>query len=232
MLSWLLYLLSFFTLLSLFWSYATAYISEKFSHFNNSRSFMCCFYMSSSLSWRCRMTHFIKDLLVKNENFESIVLMLKAKWSQMTNHIEIKWVKFRAWQSQSKKLIVEVEEMKSTAKLSYDHCKKYKQQEANKIIENWSWWHSELKRDSRVVHHRWDLCKARLSSMILLLSVLLLSVLLLSVLLLSVLSFSVSSSSVLSLTAFSFTYVVDTISKFDMRAYFLHDYVCFSWSTH
>ena len=222
MLSWLLYLLSFFTLLSLFWSYATAYISEKFSHFNNSRSFMCCFYMSSSLSWRCRMTHFIKDLLVKNENFESIVLMLKAKWSQMTNHIEIKWVKFRAWQSQSKKLIVEVEEMKSTAKLSYDHCKKYKQQEANKIIENWSWWHSELKRDSRVVHHRWDLCKARLSSMILLLSVLLLSVL----------SFSVSSSSVLSLTAFSFTYVVDTISKFDMRAYFLHDYVCFSWSTH
>jgi len=33
-------------------------------------------------------------------------------------------------------LIVEVEEMKNTAKLSYDHCKKYKQQEANEIIEN------------------------------------------------------------------------------------------------
>ncbi len=140
----------------------------------------------------------------------------------MTDHVEIKWVKFDAWQSQSKKLIVEVEEMKNTAKLSYDHCKKYKQQEANEIIENWSWWHSELKRSSRVVRHKWDLCRARLLSMILLLSVLLLSIL----------SFSVSSSSVLSLTAFSFTYVINTILKFNMRAYFLHDYVCFSWSTH
>ena len=135
----------------------------------------------------------------------------------MIDLVEIKWVKFCAWQSQSEKLIVEVEEMKNTAKLSYDHCKKYKQQEVNEIIENWSWWHSELKRDSRVVCHRWDLCRVRLSSMILLLSVL---------------SFSILSSSVLFLTAFSFTYVVNTTLKFDIRAYFLHDYIFFSWSTH
>ncbi len=45
-------------------------------------------------------------------------------------------MKFCACKNQSEKLIVEVEEMKNTAKLSYDHCKKYKQQEANEIIEN------------------------------------------------------------------------------------------------
>ncbi len=44
----------------------------------------------------------------------------------MIDCIEIKWVKFCAWQNQSEKLIVEVKEMKNTAKLDYDHCKKYK----------------------------------------------------------------------------------------------------------
>ncbi len=195
---WLPYLLSPFTLLSPFWPYATAYIPEKSSHSGNSRSFMCCSYMSPSLSWCRRMTHFTKDLLAKDENPESIVLMLKAKWPQMTDLVEVKWVEFCACKGQSEELIVEAEEMENTAKLSYDHCKKYKQQEADEIIENWSWWHSELKGGSRVVHHRWGLCRARLSS---------------TVLLLSVLPFSVS------LTAFPSTYVADTIPKSGIRTY-------------
>ena len=44
----------------------------------------------------------------------------------MTNRVKIKWVKFYAWQGQSEELIVKAKEMKNTAKLGYDYCKKYK----------------------------------------------------------------------------------------------------------
>jgi len=77
------------------------------------------------------MTHFTKDLLAKDEDPESIVLMLEADWPQMAGRVEVKWVEFCAWQGQSEELIVEAEEM-----------------------ENTSWWHSELKGGSRVVRHR------------------------------------------------------------------------------
>jgi len=73
---------------------------------------------------------------------------------------------------------------------------------------------------------------AHLATQLLPSTVLLLPVLLLPVLLLPVLPFSVSSPSVLSLTAFPSTYVADTTPKSGIRAYFLHDYVCSSWSTH
>jgi hypothetical protein len=110
--------------------------------------------MSPPLGWRRRMTHFTKDLLAKDEDPESIVLMLEAEWPQMAGRVEVKWVEFCAWQGQSEELIVEAEEMENTAELGYDHCKKYKQQEADEIIENWSWWHPELEGGSRVVRHR------------------------------------------------------------------------------
>jgi len=77
------------------------------------------------------MTHFTKDLLAKDEDPESIVLMLEADWPQMAGRVEVKWVEFCAWQGQSEELIVEAEEM-----------------------ENTSWWHPELEGGSRVVRHR------------------------------------------------------------------------------
>lgn len=100
--------------------------------------------MLPPLVWLPQMTDFTKDLLAKDEGPESVVLMLETE--------------FWGWQGQSEELRAETGEMESnpgnTAELDYHLYKKYKQQEADEIIENWSWWHPELEGGSRVVRHR------------------------------------------------------------------------------
>ncbi|KAL9099829.1 MAG: hypothetical protein Q9163_004723 [Psora crenata] len=81
------------------------------SHFGNPGPSLCCSYMSPPLNWRRRMTHFIKDLLANDEDPESILLLLEAEWPQMAGCVDVKWVKFCAWQGQLEELIAEAKEM-------------------------------------------------------------------------------------------------------------------------
>jgi len=104
------------------------------------------------------MTDFTKDLFAKGEVAESILILLEGHWPEMADRAEVRWVESLAWQENPEELSKEAREMENNqenaAGLGYDIYKKYKQQKADEIIENWSWWHPELEGGSRIIRHR------------------------------------------------------------------------------
>lgn len=74
--------------------YVAAYIIFKeFSSFSNSQRFSFSFHMLSLLSWLSSMIELILFKFFRSEDFETIIILLKTKWSDMIKRVSVSWLK-------------------------------------------------------------------------------------------------------------------------------------------